>query len=199
MLKAKELQKDVILVTDERKADWWWKLKDGRMIGPRQELIEEIKIHASVDFHMYSSERFLTFGQTYLKEQIDQKALDEIQTMQLELKQNLVKEYENHLSKLEKDLEELSIRRKLDNINAELLKIEKQQEQFRGDSLNSNEVQEYVHSLSILATQLEEKKKDLINEYEQFKIKDKIVDFFEQNFKKKYSAKYRFIKDVNDK
>ena len=56
--KAKELKKDVILITDERKVDWWWKIKDGRNMGPRQELVEEIKKEANVDFHMYSSERF---------------------------------------------------------------------------------------------------------------------------------------------
>lgn len=81
--KAKELQKDVIFITDERKSDWWWKLKDGRNMGPRQELVSEIKEIANVDFHMYSSERFLTYGQTFLKEKINQEALKEIEAMKL--------------------------------------------------------------------------------------------------------------------
>jgi predicted nucleic acid-binding protein len=78
---ASKLNKDIILITDERKIDWWWKIKDGRNMGPRQELVEEIKTLANVSFHMYSSERFLSYGQTYLEEQIDQKALEEIQAM----------------------------------------------------------------------------------------------------------------------
>ncbi|SDI26571.1 PIN domain-containing protein [Chryseobacterium jejuense] len=78
---GKDFQKDIILITDERKIDWWWKIKDGRNMGPRQELVEEIYREANVKFHMYSSERFLSYGQTYLKEQIDKKALDEIQAM----------------------------------------------------------------------------------------------------------------------
>ncbi|KQT17655.1 hypothetical protein ASG31_09695 [Chryseobacterium sp. Leaf404] len=78
---ASKVNKDIILVTDERKIDWWWKIKDGRTMGPRQELVEEIKTLANVSFHMYSSERFLSYGQTYLDEQINQKALEEIQAM----------------------------------------------------------------------------------------------------------------------
>lgn len=78
---AKELNKNVILVTDERKVDWWWKIKDGRNMGPRQELVEEMKNEANVEFHMYSSERFLSYGQTFLKEQINEQALDEILAM----------------------------------------------------------------------------------------------------------------------
>lgn len=77
--KATEEKKPIILITDERKIDWWWKIKDGRNMGPRQELVEEIKREANVDFHMYSSERFLTYGLKYLKEQINRKTLEEIQ------------------------------------------------------------------------------------------------------------------------
>lgn len=78
---GKREKKPILLITDERKIDWWWKIKDGRNMGPRQELIEEINKEAGVDFHMYSSERFLTFGSDYLKEQINQKALEEIKEL----------------------------------------------------------------------------------------------------------------------
>lgn len=78
---AKKLKKDIILVTDERKLDWWWKIKDGRNMGARQELIQEMKNEANVEFHMYSSERFLSYGQTFLKEQINNQALNEILAM----------------------------------------------------------------------------------------------------------------------
>jgi len=79
--KAKELSKPVLLITDERKTDWWWKIKDGRNMGPRHELVAEMYQHAKVDFHMYSSERFLSYGQSFLKEQINEQALKEIQAM----------------------------------------------------------------------------------------------------------------------
>ena len=79
--KAKELSKPVLLITDERKTDWWWKIKDGRNMGPRHELVAEMHENAQVDFHMYSSERFLSYGQRFLKEQINEQALKEIQAM----------------------------------------------------------------------------------------------------------------------
>ena len=79
--KASETKKNVILVTDERKTDWWWKIKDGRIMGPRQELVEEMKTDANVDILIYSSERFLSYGQLFLDEQINQQALEEIVAM----------------------------------------------------------------------------------------------------------------------
>lgn len=76
--KAKSDKKPIILITDERKIDWWWKIKDGRNMGPRQELVEEMKKEAKVEFHMYSSERFLSYGLDHLKERVNRKALNEI-------------------------------------------------------------------------------------------------------------------------
>jgi len=76
---AKEKKVPVILITDERKEDWWWKIKDGRNMGPRHELVYEMKQEAEVDFHMYSSERFLSHGLKYLKAQVNKKAIEELQ------------------------------------------------------------------------------------------------------------------------
>lgn len=100
--KAKELKKPVILITDERKEDWWWKIKDGRNMGPRQELVEEMKKFGSVDFHMYSSERFLSFGQKYLKEQVNKKALEEIQAMKKAELEGMLRQREQELVEREK-------------------------------------------------------------------------------------------------
>jgi len=78
---AKEKKIPIILITDERKEDWWWKIKDGRNMGPRHELVNEIKQEADVDFHMYSSERFMSYGVRYLKEQVNKKVIEELQEM----------------------------------------------------------------------------------------------------------------------
>lgn len=77
--KAKTENKPIILISDERKKDWLWNLKDGRTIGPRQELVEEMKEKANANFHIYSSERFLHFGQNYLNEIVNQDAIEEIE------------------------------------------------------------------------------------------------------------------------
>lgn len=117
---AKTHNKSVILITDERKSDWWWKIKDGRTIGPRYELVKEMKDEANVGFHMYSSERFLEYGLNFLEEQVNREALDEISALkkaELEeikrleiirrkrlLKNDAIKE---ELQQIDKQLEEL--------------------------------------------------------------------------------------------
>ncbi|MBQ0769086.1 MAG: hypothetical protein KBT58_07320 [Bizionia sp.] len=79
--KSKIEKKSIILISDERKEDWFWKLKNGKTIGPRQELIEEMKTFSGKNFHIYSSERFLNFGQMYLQENINDKAIQEIESI----------------------------------------------------------------------------------------------------------------------
>lgn len=57
--------KKIILITDENKEDWWWTFDSmgQKKIGPRPELIEEIRREAQVEFfHMYSSENFLKYA-----------------------------------------------------------------------------------------------------------------------------------------
>ena len=55
---AKETQRPMVLVTDDRKEDWWWKTA-GKTIGPRPELIEEVRHEAGVPFYMYRPTRFV--------------------------------------------------------------------------------------------------------------------------------------------
>ncbi|WP_100802575.1 PIN-like domain-containing protein [Ulvibacter sp. MAR_2010_11] len=79
--KSKAEKKSIILISDERKEDWIWKLKNGKTIGPRQELLEEMKTFSGKDFHIYSTERFLNFGQMYLQENVNDKAIKEIENI----------------------------------------------------------------------------------------------------------------------
>ena len=70
--------KDIILVTDDSKSDWWWKIESSgpKVIGPRPELVEEIMREAGVDIiYVYNSEGSLSMQksfwlQTYLKKQL---------------------------------------------------------------------------------------------------------------------------------
>lgn len=156
--KANELQKDVIFITDERKIDWWWKLKDGRIMGPRQELIAEIKEIANVNFHMYSSERFLSYGQTFLKEKINQSALKEIETMKLaemEIIRN-EKKYKynirakdnirNELKILTKQIEELDY--VINNMDSDLASLN-ENKYFHFHKIENNQ-NEYMNDYKIL-------------------------------------------------
>ncbi len=81
MDKAKETQKPIIFVTGDKKDDWWWKAKDDKIIGPRPELVTEIKAEANVSFYMYNSERFIVRIQHYFKVEVTQGILDEIRNI----------------------------------------------------------------------------------------------------------------------
>jgi len=161
--KAKELKKDVILITDERKIDWWWKIKDGRNMGPRQELVEEIKKEAVIEFHMYSSERFLTYGQSLLKEKINQQALEEIQAMkkaEIEEIKRLQSLEKRNYERDTKTKEELNfLLSKLNGINQKISSFQINHDKLFKDSMESDDVNNYV--LHVPA--LEEEKVELTN------------------------------------
>lgn len=166
--KAEELKKDVILITDERKIDWWWKIKDGRNMGPRQELVEEIKLQAGVDFHMYSSERFLTYGQSFLKEKINQQALEEIQAMKKaeldEMKRIQFLEKKRFERKLKTNDEINFISQRIDDINKQIFNCRKHKDSLFKDSMESDDIKDYLHSVSIHEAELDEEKKHLLSE-----------------------------------
>lgn len=70
---AKSQKKPIIFTTDDGKEDWWLKHK-GETIGPRPELIQEMSSEAGISFHMYSSEQFLSYAQSFLALQDKQAA-----------------------------------------------------------------------------------------------------------------------------
>lgn len=76
--KATELDIPFVLVTDDTKEDWWWRLSDAKIVGPRPELIEEFQHKAGVRFYMYQTDQFMWHAKSYLRQQVDQMALDEI-------------------------------------------------------------------------------------------------------------------------
>jgi hypothetical protein len=55
---AQKNKKPIILVTDDKKEDWWWEF-NGKTIGPRIELIEEMYNEAKVMFYMYKTDNFI--------------------------------------------------------------------------------------------------------------------------------------------
>lgn len=194
--KAKELKKDVILITDERKLDWWWKIKDGRNMGPRQELVEEIKTEANVDFHMYSSERFLSYGQSFLNEKVNQQALEEIQAMKkAELEEmRRIQLMEKRLIERElKAKEEVNyLSKRLEDINQKLFNVRKHQEKLFKDSMESDEIKEYLHNISIHEAELESEKIEILDRMDDIQ---KILKESEINSKEE---RMRFLKQFNE-
>lgn len=58
---GKEKKKPIILITDDRKEDWWTK-EGGETIRPRQELIKEFYDQTGIRILIYAADRFLKFA-----------------------------------------------------------------------------------------------------------------------------------------
>ncbi len=67
----------VILVTDDKKDDWWQTFK-GKTIGPRPELVQEFLEKTKQSFHMYQADRFFEFANEYLEQEVTEGTLSEI-------------------------------------------------------------------------------------------------------------------------
>ncbi len=66
-----------IIVTEERKADWWWK-EDGKMIAPRRELVEEMRAKAGQQLYLYGLERFMARAAEELEIDLSDDERDDI-------------------------------------------------------------------------------------------------------------------------
>lgn len=165
--KAKKEKKPILLITDERKSDWWWKLKDGRNMGPRQELVEELKTLAGVDFHMYSSERFLSYGNKFLKQQINQKAIDEITEVKKSDIDNINKEKRdilirnNYVFENKKKKELTLYNLKYDQVNNEINMLSKHIELLDKKELNDEALSKYLNDKMIYLNELMKEKEML--------------------------------------
>ena len=78
---AREIERPVILITSERKDDWWEK-QDGRRIGPRRELLAEAASVARQRIVLYETEHFLTTAGER-GHPVDEKAIEEIRKVGL--------------------------------------------------------------------------------------------------------------------
>ena len=73
--------KNVVLVTEDRKDDWWWR-EQGKTIGPHPELVREIRRNGNVDlFWMYSSVQFVEHANQYYSKQVSVESVAEIESV----------------------------------------------------------------------------------------------------------------------
>lgn len=168
---AKQNKKDILLITDDGKEDWWWKLKDKRNMGPRPELIEELKRETGVDFHMYSSERFLEYSQEFLNEKINQKALEEILAIkEAERKKQMFfqeSEYEYTRRRLKNNKEQINILR--DRLSFSQDKLRRYEEKIMDLSLSesSSDIQlQLINNLRLKSKELKHQAEALKRELE---------------------------------
>lgn len=85
MDKAKEAQKPIVFITDERKEDWWWQAR-GKTLGPRPELVTEIMLATGMRYYMYTPNQFMELATESLSIEISQSIIDEIENTSNDLK-----------------------------------------------------------------------------------------------------------------
>ena len=77
---AKENQCPVILVTSERKEDWWEE-HYGNIVGPRPELLKEINEIAGQTVLIYQTTKFIQHASERLGSRVDQSIVEEIRAI----------------------------------------------------------------------------------------------------------------------
>ena len=80
---AKSLKRPLIFVTDDEKEDWWRK-HEGKTIGPRPELVQEMLTKAGVCFYMYTTDRFINYAEDFLKLPDQKEAIEEAKEVRLQ-------------------------------------------------------------------------------------------------------------------
>ena len=134
--KARSTYKPILFLSDKKTEDWWLKFRN-RIIGPRPELIREIKDKANVQFHMYRIDPFMESSQKYLELSIKQEAIEEVQKFRerddksLSSKAELAKQlrYQREaVINLSKELEELANQTEVFNLK----EISKALKQYKG-------------------------------------------------------------------
>lgn len=68
--------RSAILVTDDRKEDWWSRRED-QLLGPRPELFREFRQETGADFWMYTSADFLRDAQRFLELSVTSAAIED--------------------------------------------------------------------------------------------------------------------------
>ncbi|MBK0149797.1 PIN domain-containing protein [Bacillus sp. S74] len=80
---AKNNEKPIVFITDDRKEDWWGK-QSGKTVGPRIELLNEFSLKAGTSFYMYRAARFLEEIRVHLHESVNNKAIEEVKELNLQ-------------------------------------------------------------------------------------------------------------------
>ncbi|GHU38070.1 hypothetical protein AGMMS50256_36840 [Betaproteobacteria bacterium] len=77
---AKAKERPVVLVTSERKEDWWEKIS-GKTTGPRPELLKEAKQISGQRILIYQTERFLEHALQRFQQPVNETAIEEIRAI----------------------------------------------------------------------------------------------------------------------
>ncbi|MCE9662970.1 PIN-like domain-containing protein [Halomonas sp. M5N1S17] len=170
--KAIDSGKGVVLVTDDKKEDWWEKFK-GRTVGPRPELIKEFKDRANSTFHMYQADRFLELARENLDEQVSDEIVEEIREVRRRDKlankrrkemeylnrrkiemNHLFQELEHSKHKLMSHEKELQmLQQRMQELDAARNNIRHRQEHLSRDDIENPDFERFMNQYSALSAE----------------------------------------------
>lgn len=78
---SKSVKKPVVFITNEKKADWWFKGNNGELFGPQAELVEEFANETGQIFHMYRLSQFLKHINEYLQVNVEKETVEHVDDM----------------------------------------------------------------------------------------------------------------------
>jgi hypothetical protein len=150
---------------------------------------------AGMEFYMYSSERFLSYGQSYLDEKVNKRAVEELQALKMaELE---VLKRQQLIARSERQIESVGSNRrniiglKLRDLEDQLFGIEQKQKVLELEAKENPDAQEYINRLSIQRSALQEEFRKM--QFEKLVIQEEIVN----NREVEYEALLRRLRDKN--
>lgn len=150
--KAIESGKGIVLVTDDKKEDWWEKFK-GKTVGPRPELVKEFKDRANSTFHMYQADRFLELARENLDEQVSEEVVAEIRE---------VKRRDKIAYKRMKELEYLN--RRKHELNSLFKELDRSKHRMMAYEEERHMLQQRMHELESMRNEIRHYKEHLLRE-----------------------------------
>ncbi|HKO37457.1 MAG TPA: PIN-like domain-containing protein [Solirubrobacterales bacterium] len=97
--KAKAEQKPVIMITEERKPDWWW-IRHNKVVGAQPQLIEEMREKAGQLLWIYGLQRFMEKAAEALGIEFNEDERDDVVRAETAAAPKAML-YRNYLSKLD--------------------------------------------------------------------------------------------------
>lgn len=76
---AKTNHVDLVIITDDAKEDWWYKV-DSETKSPRVELIREFRNGTGQSFHMYRTSRFMELSKKFDKVSVSSTSIKEVRS-----------------------------------------------------------------------------------------------------------------------
>lgn len=155
--------KKVVFVTDDNKPDWWFKVQ-GKTIGPRAELKNELLRISGADLHMFNSNSFLKqFTQNQSNLIVEETELNSSMNENKKNEDYFKSEYEilSSIKELNDDIKNYrgslqKLKHQVNNINERILSFKDDIENIENNSMIS-EIETIIKLDEISKSELEEK------------------------------------------